>query len=110
MGQQITLNSTKPGVKTSEFWIMLVNQIVGVLVMLGYLTPQQAGELNEAVVSVVGGMIIIISFAIYLWGRVQVKSKGIQTISDKADVLTANQGLEFATEDPSGKLVPISSK
>lgn len=110
MGHEQNTVITKPGYKTSEFWIMVVNQVVGILVMLGYISPSEADELGNAIVSVIGGMLVIISFALYLWGRVQVKSSAGQSISDNVGVPSAGETMRLIEQDPSGRSVPINSR
>lgn len=41
--------NNKPGVKTSEFWVTAVTQIIGVLAVSGIFTPQQADVLTDVI-------------------------------------------------------------
>ncbi len=64
---------TKAGFLTSEFWLTIGSAVTGILVMLGYLTPQQADDFTSAVVAVVGGLVTISTTVVYIVGRVQLK-------------------------------------
>jgi hypothetical protein len=81
----------KPGVKTTEFWLTVVNTLVGLAVTLGYLQPDEADTLVKGVVSVVGGLMILIPFALYIISRVtvknaQAKSGGVVPVLPMSDV------------------------
>lgn len=68
----------KTGILTSEFWLAFVQGVTGFLVLLGYLTPQQADEFGKAIVSVMGGLITIAGLVTYLYGRVVLKKAAIE--------------------------------
>lgn len=68
-----TLSNPKPGIKTTEFYLTAVNSVTGILVMLGYLTPVQAGDLESAIAQVIGGSLVIFSTIAYIYSRVAVK-------------------------------------
>ena len=38
----------KPGIRSTEFWVTLALQVVGILLLTGIITPEQAGVLQEA--------------------------------------------------------------
>lgn len=40
---------TKPGYKTTEFWVTLVIQFIGIAVLFGWITPEQRDTLVQAV-------------------------------------------------------------
>ncbi len=67
----------KSGVKTSEFWVALGVSVVGVLLALGVLTPDQAevveGELTQIVNAVFNALLIAGPAAVYIWSRAKVK-------------------------------------
>lgn len=46
----------KSGIKTSEFWVSVVVSILGVLVALGVITPEQQGTLSESVNQIAGAI------------------------------------------------------
>lgn len=71
------MNTPKPksGFLSSEFYITLGNTVAGIAVMLGYLTPQQADDFVKAIVSVLGGLMVIISTVVYIAGRIKLKEK-----------------------------------
>lgn len=69
----------KPGAKSSEFYFTILNNAVGLSVLLGYLTPQQADDFVRAVVSVIGGLMVIASTVVYIYGRVKLKQTAVQS-------------------------------
>ena len=44
----------KTGYKTTEFWVTVLIQIVGLIAALGYLTPEQSSALVQAVAQIGG--------------------------------------------------------
>lgn len=68
----------KTGVKTSEFWVALGVSVIGVLLALGVLTPDQAevveGELIQTVNAIFNALLIAGPQAVYIWSRAKVKA------------------------------------
>lgn len=79
--------SIKSGFLTSEFFATAASGITGVLIMLGYLTPQQADEFTTAVVAVIGGLTTIVATVVYIVGRVQLKQTQLQSGSQSDGLL-----------------------
>lgn len=52
----------KPGYKTTEFWVTIAVQIVGILTTTGMFTPEQAGAITDAVIQI-GGLVAMIASA-----------------------------------------------
>lgn len=75
----------KTGFLSSEFYLVLGQSIVGIFVMLGYLTPQQADDFLKAVVSVIGGLMVIVSTVVYLYGRIVLKKEQLQNSTPKEE-------------------------
>lgn len=67
------MNEIKPGYKTTEFWITMVQSIAGIAVTVGVFTPDIADTLVKGITSVVGGVVAIISVVSYIRGRTEVK-------------------------------------
>lgn len=97
---------SKPGYKTTEFYVAIIANVVGILVILGYLTPQQADDFVKAVSSVIAGVVIIASTGIYIWGRVKLKQKSAQLSTMQSTVPGIADDEIFASADESGKYVP----
>lgn len=74
----------KSGFLSSEFALSVGNSIAGIAVMLGYLPPAQADQFSQAVVSTFGGIIVIVSTVIYVWGRVKLKQPFLLTPTEPA--------------------------
>ena len=47
----------KAGIRTTEFWATLVAQLVGIAALLGWLTPDQASEVQAGATAVAGGLL-----------------------------------------------------
>lgn len=47
---------TKPGWQTTEFWLTLATQVVGILLLVGVISPEQSQVLNEAMPQIAGGV------------------------------------------------------
>ena len=57
----------KPGIKTTEFWMSLIPAVVGLLLALGVVTPEQgdiitgqSGEIVAAVDKIIGAVMTIV--------------------------------------------------
>jgi hypothetical protein len=48
---------SKPGIRTTEFWLALAGQIIGTLVILGIFTPEQATEMQAALAQMAGAVV-----------------------------------------------------
>jgi hypothetical protein len=69
----------KPGLKSTEFWVNVGVQVVGLLLALGVVTPDQSevvkqalsdsGQLVSNVVSQVGGIIAMLASAFNYTGK-----------------------------------------
>ena len=99
----VTIKNIKTGVLTSEFWLALATTVTGVLVTLGYLSPEQSDEFVRAVVAVMGGLVTITSTIAYLYGRVALKREQIRNGSP---ITTLLEGSNNATSSgASGQFV-----
>lgn len=49
----------KPGWKTSEFWLTLITQILGILQLAGVLKAEEAGPLSQGTGQIIGGLMTI---------------------------------------------------
>lgn len=69
---------TKPGIKTTEFWMGLVlPQVLAMLALFGVFTPDQAEALQASATQIVGGIVSGASALGYNLARGQAK-KGIK--------------------------------
>ena len=80
----------KSGFLTSEFWVTLANNTVAVFVLLGYLSPAQADEFVQAVMSIISGVVIVVSTVAYLYGRIALKRAAITSSTQGAGVQPLN--------------------
>lgn len=68
----------KDGIKTTEFWVTIASQLVGLLVLFGLFNSDQAETVKSAVGYIAGGIIQLVPVALYIWGRVKVKAAAIE--------------------------------
>jgi len=69
----------KPGFKTSEFWLTVIAQLLGVLALTGVVTPEQVTEFNKLAVQVIGGCIQLVTLVAYIMGRSKVKTSAVES-------------------------------
>jgi cytosine/uracil/thiamine/allantoin permease len=65
----------KSGWKTSEFWVAILSSLVGIMVVLGWITPEVQSQLTEAIAQAVGGLISIVATIMYILSRAKVKAE-----------------------------------
>ena len=53
---------TKPGIKTTEFWVSVIVAFIGFLASTGIFTPEQAGALGDALTQL-GGLVAMVGSA-----------------------------------------------
>ena len=63
----------KAGVKTSEFWVSVVVSVLGVLVALGIITPDQQNTLTQSIHQIVGAVMTVVPIAGYALSRGRAK-------------------------------------
>lgn len=80
----------KNGWKTTEFWLSLVPQVLGVLLVLGVITPEQNTETTAQasifinnVAQAIGAVIAGLSAYGYAGSRAKVKQAAIAAIASK---------------------------
>ncbi len=65
----------KPGVKTSEFWLTLLAQVLPVLAISGVLTGEEVETLNQAIieaVKVIGALVVAL---VPIWRYIESRTK-----------------------------------
>lgn len=68
------VTNTKPGVKTTEFWVTILIQILSLLVVFGVITPEEQGNISTGVQQLVAGIVQLVSAVAYIWSRTKAKS------------------------------------
>lgn len=77
----------KSGYKTTEFYTQFLPHIIAIVVLSGLLTPEQGGELQEAVTAIIGGVFGIGGIFLnhrYIASREQIK------LANKVATVTVN--------------------
>ena len=64
---------TKPGIKTTEFYVTIAAQILSILALLGVFTPEQADAIGKAIPQLVGIAGVVASAFGYSIARGQAK-------------------------------------
>lgn len=64
------------GMKTSEFWVMVLGQVVGLLVMFGVVEPGQGNELRDGASQLIGGGFAVATALGYMGSRAVAKLNG----------------------------------
>lgn len=93
----------KTGLLSTEFYLTVATSITGVLVLLGYLTPELADQFVEAIVSVIGGLLTIVSTITYIHGRITLKRESMQ---NSRPLVTLPESLDPATPSESPAVYP----
>ncbi len=65
----------KPGYQSTEFYVTLVSQAIGILALTGVVIPNQAGELTKSIATIIGAIISIVPAVVYIYNRTWLKSK-----------------------------------
>lgn len=68
----------KSGVKTTEFYMTLIAQVVSLLAILGVIPNSQVDYLTKAVISVFAGLISLVSLISYIKGRIELKAQKME--------------------------------
>jgi len=67
----------KPGYKTTEFWLTLVTNAVGIAVLMGAVSPEAQEPLVQAAGQLAGGVIAAVSALGYALSRGKAKQNGL---------------------------------
>lgn len=101
-------NNIKSGFKSSEFYLTLAQSITGIFVMMGFLSPQEADNFVQALVSVIGGLMIIVPTVVYLYGRIALKKEivlnGTQSTTVPTDGMLGDVPVTATTNQDSPKV------
>jgi len=91
--------------KTAEFWTALVTNIVGVVVLFGGVTGDQASDLTTASTQIVGALLMIATSFGFIKARVALRS----SIATAAIYSASNQVTRSVPESDGGPVVTTSS-
>lgn len=73
-GKDALMNETKPGYKTTEFWLTLLTQAVGILTMTGVIKPEAASTYLQGGEQLIGGLMTVIPQIAYAFSRGKAKT------------------------------------
>jgi hypothetical protein len=63
----------KPAWQTIEFWVTIITNLVGLLALTGYITPEQSGELTKSLTAIAGALLSLgVSFG-FIKARMQLR-------------------------------------
>ena len=73
MSENNETRASVAGVKTSEFWLTLLQSVSGLFLAFGFFTPEQANVFVQASMAIVGAVIALVPLLAYTASRVKVK-------------------------------------
>ena len=65
----------KPGWKTTEFWLAVTTQVIGLLVVTGIMNPTSAHTVGDAVSNSISSAASIIANAVIVFGYVKSRNE-----------------------------------
>ena len=68
----------KTGIKTSEFWMTLIPQVITVLVVLGVMPAEDIDYITKAVAGIITGIVSVISLVAYVRSRTELKAQALR--------------------------------
>jgi hypothetical protein len=77
---------TKPGWKTSEFWVMVLSAFFGLLILLGVMTNMESNTMLAYVNNIMGSLVTIVSVAAYIMSRGKAKQGTVNYSKLVADI------------------------
>lgn len=86
----LSVASVRPAFATPEFWVALVPQVLGVLVVLGIIGADKATELTGAITTLSGGVIALLGTVGFLASRGDEKKAVVQTMSQGVGALNGS--------------------
>ena len=76
------MSSLKPGIKTSEFWIVIVTQLLSFLVLLGILNSEDQTLLMNSAAEIITGISSVVANGIivckYIQSRTDIKTEALK--------------------------------
>ena len=73
-----------PAWKTSEFWMAMITNIVGIVALLGYVTSDQATALVDGLSRVVGAVLMILTSFGYIKARTALRTAIAEALAVRA--------------------------
>lgn len=65
----------KPGIKTTEFWLALLAQLIPLLVIFGVIAPEEADNLQEAATQLVMAVGAFIAAVLPIWKYIDSRTR-----------------------------------
>ena len=65
---------TKPGYKTTEFWLTMVVNAVSAAAIFGIVTPEESEATKGNIQEIVAAATALLTNMAYIWSRAKVKS------------------------------------
>ena len=67
--------------QTSEFWVTLITNVVGVSVLLGVVNAEEGQEIGNALKAIAGAIITIATTLGYIKGSTEVKKAKLEAVA-----------------------------
>jgi predicted transcriptional regulator len=71
----------KPFWKTSEFWTTLITNVVGMSVLCGAINTQEGEEIGNALKSIAGAVISLVTTMGYIRSRTELKKTQMEAVA-----------------------------
>lgn len=96
----------KSGVLTSEFWVSLIPQALGLLIILGVILPADKSTLENALTAVVGAVGTLAGSVLVIWKYIQSRTT-LKQEQIKADAVVdvAQAKAQLPAQKPGGDVV-----
>ena len=76
----------KPWYMTSEAWVMIITQVIGLLALTGKITSAQADTLTKAAVAIAGAIVSAVSAFGYMQNRTQIKQLRTSLVAQQQQI------------------------
>jgi len=89
--------TVQPGYKSTEFYVTLISEVVGILSMTGVVAPGQGDHLTQALTAIIGGVITIVPAVIYIYQRTWLKSQAMTATNKVTTTVTTPPAAQETT-------------
>lgn len=96
VAEEVKIAEPKNGLHSTEFYLGLVTQLIGVLSLTGVISPEGASVVEKLATQVVGLLVALVGAYSYMRSRTEVKTTQIEA---NKDIAVSNNDLKIAKEE-----------
>ena len=86
-----------PAWQTTEFWVTFITNIVGMVTLLGYVTPENAETITAALIQIAGAVLMLATSFGFIKGRTALRQAVIAAIAaDSSAAGTTTEAIRAA--------------